>query len=327
MCRLEGCNRPARLDEENFTSKYCSDEHGVEFMERRVPGQSTGPKRTSTKKRKQDNYTDNIRNTGDDASEPDDRTHLRGGVLSAAEVKAVADGVKDVDAFHKLGDGVLSPPPTVSPEGDDVKMEDADGAKKDKVVYTAEEKTQLEEISTKRENARAKKKMLDDRDKLLVLINARKEVVLAELKESDKSFKDICGYDTRLSWSDTEFNDWRASSEGQNALQKGGVLGAPAPIVKTAKEGIMDDLEEEKEGNNEEASADKGKEEEEVGRGVCKKKRCERHKAWIKLQTQDNAFEKDQVRQEMRKLETEEKGLKDRAMIRTLEGAEVEEEA
>ena len=75
---------------------------------------------------------------------------------------------------------------------------------------------------------------------------------------------------------------------------------------------------EKEEGN--EASKEGEKEEEEIGRGVCKKKRCERHKAWLKLQQQDNLFEKDQARQEMKKLDAEEKGVRERAMIRWLEG-------
>jgi len=42
------------------------------------------------------------------------------------------------------------------------------------------------------------------------------------------------------------------------------------------------------------------------------------------LQQQEVAFEKDDVRQALRRLEEEERGVKDRAMIRCLEGGEVE---
>lgn len=309
MCRLDGCSEPARDGSEGqVKSKYCSDAHGDEFMRiltfrKRSAEQKDGP--GSNKKRRRDNYTDNFGNT--EEMSDDDHADL-GGVLKPSGLKALVDGSKDDVAFRRLGDGVLSPPATVSPEGEDVKKEDAE-IEKPKPTYTLEETVQLENIAERKIRCRARKKLLDDRDKLLLLVTARAKSVLAEMKEQDKSFNNICGYDTRLTWSEDEFNEWRASPEGQKALQNDGVLGAPAPKEK-------------EEGNNEVAVEKEG--EEEIGRGVCKKKRCERHKAWSKLQLQDNLFEKDQARQEMKKLEAEERGVRDRAMVGCLEGVEVE---
>ena len=301
MCRLEGCSEPARDGSEGqVKSKYCSDAHGAEFMRILALGKRSAEQEDrpgNTKKRRRNKYTDNFANT-EEASD-DDHSHL-GGVLKPSELKVLVNGSKDVDAFRRLGDGVLSPPATASPEGEDVKMEDV-GFEKPQPTYTPEETTQLETITQKKDRCRARRKLLDDRDKLLLLITTRTKNVLAELKEQDKSINIICGYDSRLTWSEEEFNDWRSSPEGQKALQKDGVLEAPVPKEK-------------------EESNEKEKEEEEIGRGVCKKKRCERHKAWLKLQQQDNLFEKDQARQEMRKLEAEERGVRDRAMIRCLEG-------
>jgi len=300
MCRLEGCQEPARSDTEP-KSKYCSDEHGAEFMRRRMGGQALEQKKPegprSHKKKRQDNYTDNFGNIGD-GQEAYSIT-LRGGVVRAEELKSLTEGVKDVQAFHRLGDGVLSPPTTASPEGEDVKMGHGVEVPKDKITFTTEERTQLEEITEKRITCRERKKMLDDRDKLISSITARAKTVSAELKEKDKSSKDICGYDSRLSWSDQEFSQWRSSPEGQKALAKDGALGAPTTIE-----------------NGERKNED---EEEELGKGICKRKRCERHKAWLKLAQQENLFEKDQARQEMKRLEGEEKGVKDRALIRSLE--------
>ena len=305
MCRLEGCSEPARDGAEGqVKSKYCSEAHGAEFMRNLALGKRSAEQKDapgSTKKRRRNNYTDNVGNTGE--ASDDDHANL-GGVLKPSELKALASRSKDLDAFRSLGDGVLSPPATASPEGDDVKMKTAE-IEKPQPTYTAEETAQLEKITQKKDRCRARRKLLDDRDKLLLLITARAKNVLAEMKEQDKSVNNICGYDSRLTWSEDEFNDWRSSPEGQKALQKDGVLEAPVP--KEKEEGS-------------ESIKDAEKEEEEVGRGVCKKKRCERHKAWLKLQQQDNLFEKDQARQEMRKLEAEERGLRDRAMIRCLEG-------
>lgn len=311
MCRLEGCSEPARDGSVEPRSKYCSDEHGAEFMRQRVfgPGSETldtGP--PSNKKRRKANYTDNLGNTEEGLSDSDDRAHLRGGVLKASELKAVTDGVKDLQSFHKLGDGILSPPPTVSPEGD-VKMEDGGEFYPDKISYTPEEMAQLESITAKKEQTRAKKRLLDDRDRLLVLIAARAKTVLAELKENDKSVKDICGYDNRLTWSDEEFNHWRVTPEGQEALAQ-------------VKEGDLDTGDQTMSGTSAKVNGSSDKEDDEMGKGVCKRKRCARHQAWLKLQKQDNLFERDQARQEMRKLDAEERGVRDRAKIRSLEAGD-----
>ncbi len=266
---------------------------------KRSAEQKDGP--GSNKKRRRNNYADNFGNAGE--ASDDDHAHL-GGVLKPSELKALVDKSKDLDAFRRLGDGVLSPPATASPEGEDVKMETVE-IEKPQPTYTPEETVQLESITQKKDRCRARRKLLDDRDKLLLLITARAKNVLAELKEHDKAVTTICGYDSRLTWSEDEFHEWRSSPEGQKALQKDGVLEAPLP--KETQDGM-------------EPAKDAEKEDEEIGRGVCKRKRCERHKAWLKLQQQENLFEKDQARQEMRKLEAEERGVKDRAMMRCLEG-------
>ena len=157
------------------------------------------------------------------------------------------------------------------------------------------------------------------------MITARGKAVLAELKEKDKSVKDICGYDSRLTWSDQEFNEWRASAEGQKALEKGGVLGPPTPMASKDNDTDMVNTQATA-GNSDSKGFDGVNEDEgEIGKGVCKKKRCERHRQWLKLQQQDNLFEKDQARQEMKRLEAEEKGLRNRATIRSLEVRETGE--
>lgn len=308
-CRLEDCPKPARQDDETkFRSKYCSEEHAADFMRRRVFPNTSEKKPTangSNRKKRHDNYTDNDGN-GDGmdidkgAHVDDDHGIVRGGVLRAGELKALVDGVDSVGAFRKLGDGVLSPPKTASPE--------AEGGKSShNAIYTPEESSSLADISRKREFLNARKAMLTDRDKFVAMVAARAKTVLASLKEKEKSLKDICGYDSRLTWSDDELNAWRAAPIGQESLVTG-ILLPPTPDPNPSA-------------HPEEKDKDKEDEDgEEIGPGVCKKKRCERHRAWFKVQQQDNAFEKDEVRQRLKRLESEEKGIRDRAMIRTLEG-------
>lgn len=317
MCRLEGCSAPAREGDEN-KSKYCCDEHGVEFMKARLHDQQLETKGPgSQKKKRRDNHTDNFGNTEEPLD--DDPGHLRGGVLRASELKALTAGVKDIDDFRRLGDGVLSPPPSASPEGEDVKMENGIEAKR-KAIYTPEETAHLEAIAAKRDTVRSQKIMLDDRNSFLGLVATRARKVLSEMKEQDKSIGTICGYDPRLTWSDDEFNEWRASPEGKSAFGAGGELGAPTHNERHDK---PEDGESERPGIDgaENTHTDEA-EREEIGRGVCRKKRCERHKAWFKLQQQDVLFETHQARLAMKKLEAEEKGVKDRAMIRSLEAGE-----
>lgn len=231
--------------------------------------------------------TDHDGNEIDDDEELDDN---RGGVLRPGELKVLVDGVKDVVSFRKLGDGVLSPPETAatSPGHETEK----------KIAFNPEEARLLDEIAAKRADIEARRDMLNDREKLVHMVERRRKDVLTKLKEKEKSLKDICGYDARLTWSDEELNAWRNSEEGRNQLEKA-VLNADPRLV----------------------DAEKGEEsvEREVDPGICKKKRCERHRTWYKVQQQDNALEREDVRQKLKKMDEEEKSVKERAMIRGLE--------
>ena len=273
---------------------------------------------TASKKRRTGNYTDNHDN-GDDPptqsalAEEDDQSHLRGGILRPGELKALTNGVDGLDEFKKLGEGVLSPPRTASPDGADIKMQEGDRLKseKAKVVYTEEEKVRLAEINGNKDALRQRRVALDDREKFLGLVKARAKSVLEELKKSE-GIKDICGFDSRLSWVNEEFDIWRLSPEGRTALESG-LLGPPSSNL--ASSSAQTDGDEKMTNGDDEHSS-------EIGKGVCQKKRCERHKTWYKLQQQEINFEKDECRQQMRKSDQEEKGLVERAMIRHLEYGE-----
>lgn len=324
MCRLEGCRQPARLTVSN-PSKYCSDDHGREFVRLRAlrhtesRGKDTSASGNKQKRRKP-NPTDQQENNAEDGMQDGDGDYnfLRGGVLRASELKAVARGVKDVDEFRKLGEGVLSPPPTASPPsgpsagkaGDkrDFKPNDS------KVNYTPEETSQLEEIQQQKKVLKRKRGLLDDKERFLALVKTRAKAVLEDLKQKDRGIKDLCGFDARLSWSDEEFDIWRSSSEGAKALESG-ALGAAASSSSLAAANDCPDHD-----------GDEKMDDGEIGKGVCLKKRCERHKAWWKLQQQDVAFEKEEVRQEARKMESEERGVRERAILRSLEGGDVDGE-
>lgn len=320
MCRLETCRNPARVSGAK-PSKYCSDEHGQEYMKSHVPKQEADEGRSMSsinRRRRRDNHTDNFGNgQEEDGDTPYDSTALRGGLLNTAELKAIACGVDDIAEFRQLGEGVLSPPRTVSPD-------DNDNAHK-VFSYSATESQQLLEIVAEREALKARKGMLDDRDRFIGLVKGRAKRVLEDLRKRE-SVKDICGYDSRLSWSDNEFLAWRDSAEGQKALESE-LLMAPLPTSPTdipADSHAVDGTDtvdgkrspSEAPNNVEDAEDAEG---DEIGRGMCQKRHCQRHRAWWKLQQQDVAFEKGEVRLGLGRLDVEEKGVKERAMVRSLE--------
>ncbi|MCJ1471073.1 hypothetical protein MMC07_009721 [Pseudocyphellaria aurata] len=343
MCRLETCRDPARVTGSK-PSKYCSDAHGQEYMRLRAPKRGSEETKaasmlsnTQNRKRRRSNYTDHFGNeeVEDDLDTAEDANTLRGGFLRGPELKTVINGVKSIAEFRQLGEGVLSPPRTASPDDEDIRMEDADfpAESKSGITYSADESQQLVEIAAKRENFRATKRMLDDRERFLVLVKSRAKRVLEELRQKE-TVKDICGFDARLAWSDAEFLAWRDSPEGQKALESRMLMAPSHTITSTANHlnpdptsaeiAIGTSLPDTQPTNHHNAHAteidlDGEPDEDEVGRGVCQKRRCERHRAWWKLQQQDVAFEKGEVRLALGRLVMEEKGVRERAVVRCLE--------
>ncbi|KAL9028140.1 MAG: hypothetical protein Q9196_003449 [Gyalolechia fulgens] len=369
MCRLEDCRRPARING-NKKSKYCSDEHGIEFMkrlalqrreeDRKAGGEGLLPPGTAINKgRKTNNSFANLdlsngddeqlpmpdpsqpstANDEDDAGVKENQSQLRGGILGSGELKALVTGVKDVSEFRELGDGApfLPPFPTDTTESNDIKMEDAPTSrattKTHPVPYTPTEIEHLQALTERKDDLRARKKLLDDRDSFLVLVRERAKGVLDELKKKE-NVKDICGFDSRLVWLDEEFDVWRSSPEGIKTLQER-KLGAPTPPAVPQEFAPREQEEQQQQqanGGEQRPPTSNGDAPlpaqpinepdapQELGKGMCRKKKCERHRYWYKIQQQEIAFAKDEVRQGMRKLDEEEKEVRDRARIRWLEG-------
>ena len=364
MCRLPGCEKPARHDEKKggtgIVSKYCGEEHGMDFMRRLVdPGgaaKSEGRMVEDVKSAVVGAATRGRRGGGDsDFSEADiqaaiaasesmngittkpldqqandeqDPITLNGGVLNPPVLKTLVDAVKDVDEFHRLG----------SPAADPANTNGTAATTSPEIDYTPTDLTALSTISQKRSALIHRRDMLVARDRFVDMVEARHKAVLAELKEHDKNVKEMCGYDARLTWSDGQFDAWRLSDHGKAVLEKG-VLEAPdedgskagAGVDGTMPNGLAnglpngihhDDDDPEPTSTPPPSPPPDQTSKDEIGRGVCKRRRCERHRAWYKGQQTDNGFEKDLVRQALRKLELEEKEIRQRALIRGLEGGE-----
>lgn len=226
----------------------------------------------------------------------------RGGVLTARELKAAISGVSSVEEFRRLGDRIVSPPDdNVKDEGGKKLGLDIDP--KD-LTYTPDEETKIQKLRKRRDELLHRTEMLRARNTFLGLVRQRGKNVLERLKQVDSKggWKDICGFDTRLSWSDEEFDEWRLSEAGQKALKDGNLEAIPA-----------------KDADGDTPMEDASNQENDIGtisRGVCLKKRCERHKQWVKVQQQDIQFEEAMTIQDLAKCEQEAQAVVERAVLR-----------
>ncbi|OJJ51679.1 hypothetical protein ASPZODRAFT_12492 [Penicilliopsis zonata CBS 506.65] len=351
MCRLPECRKPARV-RASPPSKYCSDDHGREFMLRKTQHLNLGPTLRkgrpasivssrfkgrgrdghSTDGDPDDSHAEEISND-DEEGEMDlegralDELGSRGGTLTAAELKAVVSGVSSVEEFHKLGERLVSPPPEEGEEkeiGSETNNENkpegetkasANGSKKlgldidaKGLTYSADEAAKIDKLRKWRDELLHRKQMLSARSAFIVLVRHRTKSILERLKQTDPKggWKDICGFDARLAWSDDEFDEWRLSEPGNKALKEGTPesLAASYPDSSTDADGDV-------------AMADTNKDDlASFARGVCLKKRCERHKQWVKVQQQDIQFEESTVRQDLTRCEQDAQAVVERAVLR-----------
>jgi COMPASS component SPP1 len=240
-----------------------------------------------------------------------------GGVLTPGDLRAAILGVKSVAEFRKLGDKILSPSPESTkddvpigntPNGD-IKEKSPSDTKHEldidehNVEYSVEEAAKIEKIRARRNELLRRKDMLAARTKFVTLLRQRAKGLVERLRQQEPKggWKDICGFDMRLAWSDEEFDDWRLSEAGKLALVEGTVeaLASSYPADDDTPMG--------------------GTSEEEINfltRGVCIKKRCERHKQWTKVQQQDIVFEEDTADQDLAQCAIDERSVAERAVLR-----------
>ena len=294
MCRREGCRKPARVGSKGSKksgkgekSKYCSEECGMKFFKERLgledKEMQKGPKKG--RERRKSNFMDNAVNAGEEED-----LGSRGGALRVGEVAALVDAVPDLASFRALGEGVLSPP--VSVVGPDSKTEESvhDPSASAESFLTESEKASLGRIEKGKEELRSKHSLLKEREKFIATCKEQ-HTKIAEREGLEA--KNICGYDSRLSWSDEQFRAWFEKH-------------------KQASGGTTDGEDELMANGDDTAGDDSGAE----GAEVCMKKKCSRHSQWKQLVLQDVRFEVADVSDEMRKVDKEEKEIRERAMVR-----------
>lgn len=286
MCRRDGCRKPARTTK-GKESKYCSDECGTLFMSEQVQ-RTAGAKALKKKGAKKKSGKNGEGPTSDDEDEP---TPL-GGVLRAKDLKALIDQTKDIQAFKNLGSGVLSPPRTASPTKGSF-----DGA--DDPALTAGEKERLNALYNEKSQLKDRLEVLKDREKFVSMI--KDQVTRIAEREKVKA-KELCGYDSRLSWSDAEFLRWRDSKTGQAAFK----FMTLSPTTDQIGSLVSP--------NGEPAATSTP--EEQQPESICTKKRCQKHAQWQKQNLQDARFEEVEIAESIRECEKEEKSVRERAARR-----------
>ncbi|EED19983.1 PHD transcription factor, putative [Talaromyces stipitatus ATCC 10500] len=394
MCRLKGCRKPARVSKTKV-SKYCSDEHGREFM-RQMTGQLkmahagsstlTPPAldRVRDMSRTRDSRSvdidgDSVMDTNDEDDEHDHGGRMmseelgsRGGILTVSDLKAVIMGVSSSAEFRRLGDALITPPPSTSPparrieskpnkeEGEDEIMgkrklkrekdsgettavqdseefEEEELFKSNKmgldinppgVNYSAAEEAKLQELRTRREQYRRQRRMISRRNEFLGLVRARAKAILDRLKakEPKGGWKDICGWDARMSWNEEELDDWCQNTEtGRKAFEEGKL--EAEPIGNLLRNGVATTDDEDEDDDDDDSNSKKKNKNNhnnntadaefaELSRGVCMKKRCDRHKQWVKIVQQDIQFEEAMLKDEFRACEKEANAIAEGAILR-----------
>lgn len=313
MCRRDGCSRPAApitevkiIDGKQIEvpgrSKYCSDECGINFFKNVIAAvsRSNGP----AKRRSQ--YKRRTIASDDDLSEDDYEPPPRGGVLRARDLKSLVSAADTVEMFYGLGSGILSPP--ASESGPLQESDRSTNTASEPLSYTLNEveTERLAETASEKTQVRDRGAMLKDRERFITF---SRESATRHAEKNGLKPKELCGYDSRLAWSEKEFQIWRTGQRGRAAFAAGTSEPTEEDIVKFGEEDPSGSGEEE----------DPSLDVDAIRNGIpqpCVKKRCTAHKDWEKIHREEIRFTAAQAAQVLRRLESEERDIHQKAMLR-----------
>ncbi|KAK6002706.1 hypothetical protein QM012_001456 [Aureobasidium pullulans] len=265
MCRRTGCSMPALVSKE---SKFCSDRCGVLFFQTLIAERTRQV-------------------TADDPG-------ARGGLISGAEVNSITQVYRTAEALHGLNNGPVSPMPGSSPNA----MKD-EGAEDETLSHESAlndiERERIDQITHLKATARARHALYKDRATFVAML---KTVASRLADHRAVKPKDLCGYDSRLAWSEAEFGAWRSSEAGQEALR---IESLPLP-------------------SDEDLDGDTGMTGVSTSEpSTCMKKKCAKHYDWARLDMDHTRFELTLNAQTMQGLDKEEKEIIERARLRARE--------
>ncbi|EEQ28121.1 Set1 complex component spp1 [Microsporum canis CBS 113480] len=283
MCRLRECRQPARVDARP-PSKYCCDQHGLDYMKQAMSRGSRQPSSNA------EEYGSNKREN--EVESADQFRKLGASPLSAQQEEVQA----------RLSDAMAAP----GPSQDGLQPGDVDfESEADRVAFTSDERQRLNQLRKEKLRLDNRKEMLQAREKFIIIAKQRVKHAFERLKShgsvGNLQLKDLCGFDNRLSLSDEEFDEWRKSEKG--AL----LLGAP-------------DKDSSSEASAQLKSAVDAETIEALTQSLCFKKRCERHKQWTKVMQQDILFEQSILKEQTNKCHQDAEELVRKAVLRVFGG-------
>lgn len=294
MCRRDGCRKPARTTK-GKESKYCSEECGSLFMSEQI--QRTAGAKGTKKKSKRKGGKNGEEPTTDDDEEP---TPL-GGVLRAKDLKALIDQAKDIQTFKGLGSGVLSPPRTASPTKASFDSANGNARPADDLALTAGERERLNALHNEKSQLKERLEVLKDREKFVSMVKDQ----VSRIAEREKmKAKELCGYDSRLSWSDAEFLRWRNSKIGKASFKFMTLAPSPDQLASLAS------------ADAEDSDLAMSEEQQAESESICLRKRCQKHVQWQKQNLQDARFEEVEIAESIRECEKDERSVRERALRR-----------
>ncbi|THV82413.1 hypothetical protein D6D29_04662 [Aureobasidium pullulans] len=273
MCRRTGCNKPAMVSK---GTKYCSERCGKLFMKELVAER--------TRQAAEEGISKKNKETTEDLG-------ARGGVISAGELKAVAVAAPNFEQFKALGDGSVSSLSASSPTAAATQEEDTTHES----ALNDIERERIQQLYQLRSASRIRHALLKDR---YIFVGILKDAAVSLAERRGVKPKDLCGYDSRLAWTEDEFAVWQDSPAGKEVLRT-----KTLPPLST------------EDGDGDVNMSNGGVEIE----PVCTKRKCAKHFDWSKLATEDTRFEIQQNSEVMKGLEKEEKEIIERARLRARE--------
>ena len=167
------------------------------------------------------------------------------------------------------------------------------------------EKQELARIKADIDQGESLIETLNGKEKLFGLIKDRSTKITEDVRKTNPKFKDICGYDPRLSWTKEEFAYWSSTDNGQAVLDGRAKLGPPSSTVDAGGKDVMVNGVSHDEENDDEDPESEDDDPVPTKGGVCVKNRCARHGKWAKMQLAEVRFEQDLVMRRIERLQRE----------------------
>ncbi|OLL26148.1 Set1 complex component spp1 [Neolecta irregularis DAH-3] len=185
---------------------------------------------------------------------------VRKSTHSPPEISALVNNVSSVEEFRRLGDSV-PPPPESSESGD--------------AYHYPDELGRLSTIAAEREQVYLRTKVIEKRSDYLALSITHAKRVNDEIRQSEPSKKDICGFNYRLAWDDVDWDEWFEIPESAQVFESGRLVDRD---------------------------------------GMCllEKKKCARHQTWQTIKREEIDLEAVICRDVLAKLRREEKEIRER---------------